>query len=283
MEVRQRCVRSMASSLRLNIADVPECSRDTFVLTGYRGPMMKPCMSLLSWHNETMNIWTHLFAFVFFCYVLIETCVHVENWIDGFILIYIVCSIHLFAASTCYHVYKDQSVASNRFWSKVDHVSIILLLWGSDIPMIVYGFWCQVVWMIVYLVFITILVLLSVFFITRDSSQSIRMTRCRYAVFISLCAVGWTHLLHEMMLKDFKSESAAQSLECWGRAFACYGIGFLFLVSKFPERPFPQHFDFLGASHQIWHVMVFFGALVHLQNCWIYRNAIQSTCILQHE
>jgi adiponectin receptor len=38
--------------------------------------------------------------------------------------------------------------------------------------------------------------------------------------------------------------------------FGSYGIGFLFFVTRFPERLFPGTFDYIGTSHQIWHVFV---------------------------
>ena len=49
----------------------------------------------------------------------------------------------------------------------------------------------------------------------------------------------------------------------WYLGGISYIIGALFYILRFPERKFPGTFDYFGASHQIFHVLVFFGALFH--------------------
>lgn len=45
---------------------------------------------------------------------------------------------------------------------------------------------------------------------------------------------------------------------------ALYISGLMVYVSKYPEKAKPGGFDNLGASHQIFHVLIFGGALAHL-------------------
>ena len=49
----------------------------------------------------------------------------------------------------------------------------------------------------------------------------------------------------------------------WYLGGISYVIGALFYILRFPEKKFPGKFDYFGASHQIFHVLVFFGALFH--------------------
>jgi len=49
--------------------------------------------------------------------------------------------------------------------------------------------------------------------------------------------------------------------------YAMFGIGLLFYVSKFPECYWPGRFDIWFHSHQLWHILVFLGTLVHYGNC----------------
>lgn len=43
---------------------------------------------------------------------------------------------------------------------------------------------------------------------------------------------------------------------------ASYALGFCIYASKVPERFAPGYFDYLLASHQLWHVMVVTGAII---------------------
>lgn len=49
---------------------------------------------------------------------------------------------------------------------------------------------------------------------------------------------------------------------CLEGVFYLAGVGFY--AAKVPERLWPGRFDIVGSSHQIFHVMVLFGAAAHL-------------------
>jgi len=42
-----------------------------------------------------------------------------------------------------------------------------------------------------------------------------------------------------------------------------YITGCLIYISRFPERIYRGLFDYVGSSHQIWHVFVFVGITLH--------------------
>lgn len=44
---------------------------------------------------------------------------------------------------------------------------------------------------------------------------------------------------------------------------ACYLIGAAIYVTQVPERWWPGAFDFIGSSHQLWHLSIFAAVLVH--------------------
>ena len=48
------------------------------------------------------------------------------------------------------------------------------------------------------------------------------------------------------------------------------GLGVLFYISHFPERLIPGQVDIYGASHQIWHLLIFSGmASWYWLSCWV--------------
>jgi adiponectin receptor len=44
---------------------------------------------------------------------------------------------------------------------------------------------------------------------------------------------------------------------------ASYLIGVAIYISRVPERFYPGKFDFIGSSHNIWHLFVLIAALFH--------------------
>ena len=43
----------------------------------------------------------------------------------------------------------------------------------------------------------------------------------------------------------------------------CYILGAAIYVNRIPERFFPGKFDFWGSSHNIWHLFVVVGKVLH--------------------
>lgn len=66
----------------------------------------------------------------------------------------------------------------------------------------------------------------------------------------------------------------------WYLAEAFFYLGGLFLYAKrIPEKWFPKKLDYLGTSHQIFHVGTVLGALSHYQGTIIdYYNRIETIC-----
>ena len=42
-----------------------------------------------------------------------------------------------------------------------------------------------------------------------------------------------------------------------------YIIGALLYILRFPEKIFQGKFDYIGSSHQLFHILVFLGAFFH--------------------
>lgn len=66
------------------IWDIPEDIRDNlFILTGYRvgfDDVRKTTPTIFMWHNETMNVWTHLFGKVCAWITIIFVLMNIPNY-----------------------------------------------------------------------------------------------------------------------------------------------------------------------------------------------------------
>lgn len=67
-----------------SIWEIPEDIRDNlFILTGYRvgyNDIWKTSKTLFMWHNETMNVWTHLFGKVIAWITIICLLISIPNY-----------------------------------------------------------------------------------------------------------------------------------------------------------------------------------------------------------
>jgi adiponectin receptor len=65
--------------------------------------------------------------------------------------------------------------------------------------------------------------------------------------------------------------------------FALMGVSYLtgvaIYISRVPERFYPGKFDFIGSSHNIWHLFVLSAALFHyLGSLFVYHTRQSLTC-----
>jgi adiponectin receptor len=60
---------------------------------------------------------------------------------------------------------------------------------------------------------------------------------------------------------------------------ASYLIGVGIYIARVPERFFPGKFDFIGHSHNIWHIFVVTAAIFHYFACLeVYHTRQQMKC-----
>lgn len=58
------------------------------------------------------------------------------------------------------------------------------------------------------------------------------------------------------------------AIQEWILGLVAYLVGVIIFIKKCPERQHPRTFDICGSSHQIFHVFVIIGALLHYDAAW---------------
>jgi len=106
--------------------------------------------SILHVHNETVNIWTHLVPGLLSIpsgialYHTLKPRYDRATAADVLAL-----SCFFLGAATClsisatYHTISNHSPSVNRWGNQLDYFGIVLLITGSFVPSIYYGFWCH--------------------------------------------------------------------------------------------------------------------------------------------
>ena len=131
--------------------DLPRWMQDShYIHSGYRPPSnsyRKSAASLGYLHNESVNIWSHLIgAALAACtaialYITIRPRYLMATREDAMVF-----SCFFFGAVGCmgmsatYHTISNHSESVAKFGNRLDYIGIVVLIWGSFIPSIYYGF-----------------------------------------------------------------------------------------------------------------------------------------------
>jgi len=227
--------------------------------------------SIFRIHNESGNIWSHLLAFLAFLVLMVVTyspslMQHAATWFDAAVWApFLAGALCCFGCSTSYHTMCCKDPETAGLWQKVDYMGIIALIWGSVFPIARFLFRHNTVAQVVYLSLITLLSIITAAVMLQDKFGEPRYRAFRASLFSALGLSGVAPAVHYTLTASFIEHP--QPLYLLILMAALYLSGALIFATKFPERYFPGRCDIWGNSHQIFHVLVAAGAVVHYINC----------------
>lgn len=115
---------------------------------------------------------------------------------------------------------------------------------------------CPQYWRQVYLITVLAMILAVFFAQIHPSYLTQQWHRLRSIIFCSVSGYGIIPTIHWVWLNGGIGASIVQ--EFAPRVFVMYfiaAVAFLFYISKVPERYFPGQLNYLGSSHQVWHIL----------------------------
>lgn len=134
--------------------DLPHWLQDNqHIHGGYRRASYsykKSLQSILHWHNESVNIWSHLVPATLSlpCAVALYNALK-PRYDQASVADVIAMSCFFVGAASClglsatYHALSNHSPPVAKMWNQLDYAGISILIAGSFIPSIYYGFWCN--------------------------------------------------------------------------------------------------------------------------------------------
>jgi len=264
-----------------------------------------------------MNCWTHLLSLLIFVALSIHTLFiflnkHSPNGstlsyfffdpagpipvADSLLLhrlifgLYFIAAQGCFLCSTMYHLFSCHSEHTSCQVARLDYSGISGLILASFYPPVYYIFYCFPGYQALYLGTITFLGLVGMFGPMFSFFHAHWFHPFRVMLFVGTTCSGFVPALHSVFIPqldklgyDLGADVPAFE-ECFWllvAMFALYGIGFVFYITKTPEKFFPGKFDHWFHSHSIWHIFVFAATFAHYMNCiklferW---NAQQDSC-----
>jgi adiponectin receptor len=240
------------------------------ILKGYRFHERKiDCVrSALTLSNEFFNIWSHIIGLVIvlsiaFYFYPASSHFSLSSKSDTFIS-----SMFFFAAAKClvcstmWHTFNSiaEQTLMERF-ACVDYTGISLLVAASIMTTEYTAFYCEPAsrwfWICITLALGiggTILPWYPIF-------NRADMSWARVLFFVSLSATGFLPIIQIVLARG--AHWAFYFYTPITKSLLVYLGGAILYAGKVPERWFPGMFDYVGGSHNIWHVAVLGGILFH--------------------
>uniref|UniRef100_A0AC34QC16 Uncharacterized protein n=1 Tax=Panagrolaimus sp. JU765 TaxID=591449 RepID=A0AC34QC16_9BILA len=250
---------------------LPEWLQDNeFLRNGHRPPLpsVAECFkSVWSIHTETGNIWTHLIG----CLAFFILGVWFMSRPNGIVEIQekLIFSFFFLGAIIClgfscaFHTLACHSLPVHKFFIKLDYMGISLLIIGSFIPWIYYGFYCRREPKITYIAMVVVLGIAAIIVSLWDKFSESHYRPFRAGIFVTMGCSGIIPTIHFIYTDGMKRLIEENSFIWLCVMAALYLFGAFLYATRTPERFFPGKCDYVFQSHQLFHLCVVVAAFTH--------------------
>lgn len=239
--------------------ELEEWQRDNeYILDGYvpaEGSFVAVAKSLLYAHNETGNIYTHLFpAFALLLLIF--------SWEQSMFLFGVGCASCLGMSAT-FHTVKSHSHKVAVYGNKLDYVGICVLIATSMISLLNYAFDDSHAMRFVFVCLTTILGSMCCIVSLLDKFRKPEWRAYRATIFVAYGLSGVLPIVAGSIVFGY-SETNMRAGTTWLYTEAIlYITGAAIYALRVPEKYCPGRYDYIGHSHQIFHVFVVAAAYAH--------------------
>lgn len=255
----------------ITYADLPEPWKcNPHILRGYRfNTTPSECVrSLFGISNELFNIWSHLLGFLivlglaFYIYPS-GASFSSSSKSDIFVAaIFFAAACKCLVCSTLWHTMA--SISNQHVMERfacVDYTGISLLVATSSLTITYTAFYCEPVSRWTYMTTTTILGICGTIAPWHPTFNRMDFAWLRVLFYVAL---GMTGVFPVFQLAATRGLTAAIYFYApITKSVLVYITGAILYASKVPERWCPGAFDYVGGSHNIWHVAVLCGILFH--------------------
>ncbi|KAJ6566965.1 hemolysin-III related-domain-containing protein [Mycena capillaripes] len=260
------------------------------ITTGYRRltHSWKGCLeSLYWWHNETVNVWSHLLGalailaiYTLFYLIpqhgshLLEVHTPVEPFnhtsqsnvkTSDVILfrVFLLGAFVCFACSALFHSSLCHSEKIAKALNRVDYFGILVLGTVNYFPTFHYAFFCAPQLRSLYIALMSISGSAGIYLSCSPTYGTPAYRRMRTYTFFACGMVAIVPLVHAVCRNGWKETSASTSFGWLLLEVVFYVGGAILYSERWPEYIWPGRFDLIGSSHQIFHICSLLAVLSH--------------------
>jgi len=173
-------------------------------------------------------------------------------------------AILCFLFSACFHSIGTLNEKLHDILNRFDYGGISILISGSCFPPYYYFFYYSKTFRYFYLILISVFGLGTFLYSLTDDFNKPKRRTLRGVIFLIFGLCTGIPILHMAFFGDsIDGYDPGIKLYNWYFGGICYVTGAILYIIRFPEKLYPGKFDYIGASHQIFHILVFLGALFH--------------------
>ncbi|EMC91355.1 hypothetical protein BAUCODRAFT_79819 [Baudoinia panamericana UAMH 10762] len=240
------------------------------IISGYRfsestAECIRSCFSV---SNETVNIWSHaigllvVLALAFYVYPTTPAFTAATKFDIAIAGCFFFAACKCLICSTMWHTMSSHSnqTIMERF-ACVDYTGISLLVATSIMTTEYTAFYCEPWSRWVYLTTTVVLGAAGTVLPWNPFFNRADMNWLRVAFYVSLAATGFFPVLQLTLERGWNA--TAYFYAPISKSILVYLGGALLYAARMPERFLPGWFDYVGASHNIWHFAVLGGILFH--------------------
>ncbi|MCJ1377039.1 hypothetical protein MMC17_000129 [Xylographa soralifera] len=250
----------------LTFEDLPAWMQgDPYIRRGYRKQLnsLTECYeSLFYLHNESVNIWSHLVAGIFFFallltadYTIFHTVPEISVSDAVAVQTYLAGATGCLFLSAFYHCTTSHSHEISRRYLKLDYLGIVLNITSTCISAAYFGLHGDESLKAIYISVIAVCGATTFWFVLDPNIDGHNAAFWRALVFIALGCSGFAPIVH-MFVKDGPNGLSNFPISYICGSCVLYLTGTAIYVTRSPEKRWPGLFDYWGASHQIFHVLV---------------------------
>lgn len=256
----------------LRYDDLPAWRQDNhFILTHYRptsDSFLTSFQSLFQLHNESVNIHSHLSgAWIFFFVALslyaFERHPVAPADIIAFLFFFSGAVICLGISAT-YHTLSNHSPKINQWGNQIDYLGIVVLISGSFVPSVYYGFYCEPMLQRCYWSMISTIGVGCVFLSVNPKFRSPLWRSFRASMFVGFGLSAIFPVLHGVYIHGLEQMRYSIGLDWVLLQGFLYVLGAVVYATRVPERFHPGRYDVWGSSHQIFHGLILLAAMSQL-------------------
>jgi adiponectin receptor len=264
-------LRNAKETRLIRYEDLPHPWRvNPHILRGYRFTESKvECItSIFRPSNESVNIWSHaiglviVLAIAFHYYPSSSTFPLSTKWDIAIAACFFTAACKCLICSTMWHTMN--SIADDKLLARfacVDYTGISFLVAASILSTEWTAFYCEPISRAIYMTLTGILGILGTILPWRETFNRHDMAWARVAFYVTLAGTGFVPAIQLNFTRG--SAWAFYFYAPITKSMAVYLTGAIIYALQVPEKWYPGFFDYIGGSHNIWHIAVLGGILFH--------------------
>ncbi|XP_003740307.1 progestin and adipoQ receptor family member 3-like [Galendromus occidentalis] len=234
-----------------------------YITGGYRTwKSRESCIKgILQWTNETINIWSHLGPFIALLFRYAQDILHnfdeanFEPFDKKLCSLMILAYVTMFGLSSIYHVFNCCCCDCYRYWYGWDFIGICGSIYAYGTGFLFLQFRDAPHWIPLYAAIKTIILAVPIIMLFHEEYRDEKYDDHR-AVGLGVFVVFNTiPTVHSIVLRGgLDSPVVRATLPTHLLCVALLVGSFIVYACQFPERFLPGRVNYIGNSHQIWHI-----------------------------